>query len=701
MANMAYISLICIIFCMQPITTFYIPGVAPLDFKKGENVEVKAVKMTSTKTQLPYDYYDIAIHCKPLNGTKYKSENLGEILRGDRIVNTNFKVDMDVDVRCQTLCKDINLTPQQSSTLGKRIRKNYYVHLLVDNLPCATKFQNVETHETLYEHGYRLGLHTKQTEETYLNNHLVMKLYYHKESEELYRVVGFEVEPKSIDSKRIAVNDDGTCTIKSGQEMQLINPKGENTVTMTYEVEWAFSETRWASRWDTYLAMTDVQIHWFSIVNSVIVVFFLAGILSMIIVKTLRRDIARYNQEDSDDVTEETGWKLVHGDVFRPPRGKNFLAALIGSGIQIFLMSLIVIVFGALGMLSPSSRGALITAACFLYVFMGLIAGFYAGRIYKTIKGSNWKRTAALTATLYPGIVFSIGFFLNFFIWGKRSSGAVPFTTMLSILVMWLGISFPLVCFGFYFGYRKQPYDQPVRTNQIPRQVPEQQWFLHPVLSTLMAVSCSQISIVITYFQLCGEDYHWWWRSFVASGGSAFYVFAYSIFYFFTKLDITEVIPIMLYFGYTFLICFTFWTLTDMSAAAGFIIFRQVEQKPIEYLLLQTSYGEHHWTPPKGHLDNDESPLQAAERETKEEAGLDKNDLEYYDKFEEKITYNVNGKPKDVYYYLARLKNAQQKIHLSDEHQDLSWSNLNDSCNLVKHENLQNILRKAEEFIKK
>lgn len=94
---------------------------------------------------------------------------------------------------------------------------------------------------------------------------------------------------------------------------------------MTYEVTWIPSDTRWASRyvmtsasrfsvdgevfectrrlspifrWDTYLAMTDVQIHWFSIVNSVIVVFFLAGILSMIIVKTLRRDIARYNEEN-------------------------------------------------------------------------------------------------------------------------------------------------------------------------------------------------------------------------------------------------------------------------------------------------------------------------------------------------------------------------------------------------------------------
>ena len=51
-------------------------------------------------------------------------------------------------------------------------------------------------------------------------------------------------------------------------------------------------------------------------------------------------------------------------------------------------------------------------------------------------------------------------------------------------------------------------------------------------------------------------------------------------------------------------------------------------------------------------MDAGESPLQAAERETKEEAGLDKNDFEHLDKFEEKITYNVNGRPKDVFYYL-------------------------------------------------
>lgn len=55
----------------------------------------------------------------------------------------------------------------------------------------------------------------------------------------------------------------------------------------------------------------------------------------------------------------------------------------------------------------------------------------------------------------------------------------VPFTTMLALLCMWFGISLPLVYLGYYFGFRKQPYDNPVRTNQIPRQVPEQRWYMN------------------------------------------------------------------------------------------------------------------------------------------------------------------------------------------------------------------------------
>ena len=69
----------------------------------------------------------------------------------------------------------------------------------------------------------------------------------------------------------------------------------------------------------------------------------------------------------------------------------RLFAAVIGSGIQIFLMLAITIFFAMLGMLSPASRGALLTAAIFLYEFMGLVAGYYSGRLYRTIKGKEWK----------------------------------------------------------------------------------------------------------------------------------------------------------------------------------------------------------------------------------------------------------------------------------------------------------------------
>ena len=82
-------------------------------------------------------------------------------------------------------------------------------------------------------------------------------------------------------------------------------------------------------------------------------------------------------------------------------------------------------VFAMFGMPSPASRGALMTAAIVLFMFMGLIAGYSAARMYRTLKGTHWKRAAGLTASLFPGVVFGVGFFLNFFLWGKHSSGAV------------------------------------------------------------------------------------------------------------------------------------------------------------------------------------------------------------------------------------------------------------------------------------
>ena len=51
------------------------------------------------------------------------------------------------------------------------------------------------------------------------------------------------------------------------------------------------------------------------------------------------------------DVSEESGWKLVHGDVFRPPPNLVLLSAVVGTGAQLALLVLLVILLAIVAML--------------------------------------------------------------------------------------------------------------------------------------------------------------------------------------------------------------------------------------------------------------------------------------------------------------------------------------------------------------
>lgn len=62
----------------------------------------------------------------------------------------------------------------------------------------------------------------------------------------------------------------------------------------------------------------------------------------------------------------------------------------------------------------------------------------------------------------------------------------------------------------------------------------------HP--APLPFLSSHQPYLVLTSpfgrWQLCNEDYNWWWRSFMCSGSCALYIFLYSIWYLTKELDI-------------------------------------------------------------------------------------------------------------------------------------------------------------------
>merc|ERR1711871_348688 len=496
----------------------------------------------------------------------------------------------------------------------------------------------------------------------YLHNHLSMKIEYHKPEKSMFsdtittdngqtlsanvgnkntdenvkRVVKFEIEPFSVRHTVIPNKKDPTkkraalCTdptkqqlvhLWDGYEMD-ISGKDETSVTYTYDVIWIENkELKWASRWDVYLNMGNRykdDVHWFSIINSLLIVLFLTMMVAMIMMRTLYRDLQRYNRvptdEEKAEEREESGWKLVHADVFRPPQFPTLFSVCVGTGLQLSGMTSVVVVFAALGFLSPANRGSLVSALMVLFVLMGIVGGYFSARMYKTLNGQGYQKTTLLTAFGFPLLCFATFFLINIFVWAEGSSAAVPFSSMLAVCALWFGISVPLCFLGAFMGYRRDPYEHPVRTSEIPRQIPEQPWYMHPVCTIavagilpfgavfvelyfilnsiwfdryyyvfgflllvvlILAITVAELTIVLNYLQLCGEDYRWWWQSFFAAGSVAFYVFLYSLYYFSINSLMTKFTSLLVFFSYTTLMSAAMFLITGSFGFSATYLFNR------------------------------------------------------------------------------------------------------------------------------
>ena len=615
----------------QLASAFYLPGVAPSSYKADDVVplHVNSIKPVAGQdyrlhSVVSYDYYHPAFQfCQPEGGPKYVSESLGSILFGDRIMTSPFDLRMKRNEECKPLCK-VKYPSKMREFINDRIYQGYSLNWLVDGLPAGQMIRDELTGTEFISPGFFLGGleiedPEKANEEDVMltfNNHYDIIIDYHEVGDNQFRVVGVGVEPssKAYPGEPDCSDKHLPLVLEGGQEGDNDQPQ---EVYFSYSVYWNKSETAWATRWDKYLHVFDPKIHWFWLIDTAIIVVILVLTVMSILVRTLKKDFARYNRLDQidlddlsgnaieDGVQEDSGWKLVHGDVFRTPSHPLLLSILLGSGVQLFVMTGCTIVFALLGFLSPSNRGSLGTIMVILYTVLGFVGGYTSARTYKAMQGDKWKLNIGLTPVLVPGTVFSTFFMLDLFLWAKRSSGAVPFTTMLVLVAIWFIISIPLSVAGSWLGFRSRQIEAPVRTNQIPRQIPPATTYLKPIPSMLivgllpfgaifvelyfimssiwfsriyymfgflflcyglMVVVCAAVTVLMTYFLLCAENYHWQWRSFLAAGMSGGYIFLNCLLYLITKVKLGGLAGIVLYMGYSAIISFLFFILAGKSS---------------------------------------------------------------------------------------------------------------------------------------
>ena len=76
------------------------------------------------------------------------------------------------------------------------------------------------------------------------------------------------------------------------------------------------------------------------------------------------------------------------------------------------------------------------------------------------------------------------------------------------------------------------------------------------VVFVILILVTAFTTISLTYFQLTAEDHEWWWRSLLCGGSTGISIFAYAVYYFHMRSDMTGFMQSAYYFGYMSVICY-------------------------------------------------------------------------------------------------------------------------------------------------
>jgi len=592
-------------------------------YKQGEHVELWVNKVGPyANPHEAYEYYTLP-YCAPEtkhhpdnedNFDSFKSfQSMGEYLGGHQLRHSGHDIVFEPGQTKTESCTTKPLTETEAAKFIEAIQHRWFYQMYLDDLPVWGMVGEVipkDAHQqlTLQERDDldRLGkLHelsdlTKYFAKVYTKRNLVI-MYNGNQIVQ----VDLHSDPASL------------VEVKAGVEL-----------TFDLNVEWQETNDSFHGRFERYLDHDFFKhpIHWFSVFNSFMMVLFLIGLVALILLRTLKRDYARYGIVDEEEGNEyddegkpltsqeDAGWKQVHGDVFRAPALLALFAALIGTGWQLVVLTLSVIVFAVLGPMHGQvheERGEVLTAIIVCYALSSIVAGFTSGQYFKTYypttaaarrqstggaKTTLWQAVMVGTVLLLPTITVAILSYLNIVSLMYGTIHSIPFSVILKLFLLWIFVSVPLCVIGTMMGrHGGAKIDSfPCRVNAIPRPIPDMvPWYGRPsglvplagllsfgsifielyyVLTslwnykfyhvygfllgvyTILIVVVSMTSIIVVYFLLNAENYHWQWTAMASGGSTAVYVFLYGVYYFVVKTQMHGFLQTSFYFGYTTLL---------------------------------------------------------------------------------------------------------------------------------------------------
>jgi hypothetical protein len=176
---------------------------------------------------------------------------------------------------------------------------------------------------------------------------------------------------------KILYNEDRVIFANVSADLRQVQPLGDSdlSVEFSFSVEWIKTEVPYAKRMTLFrdsFFEADLEIHWLSILNSFVLVLLLTGFVILILRRILHSDYDRYSRstQNSDDDIDDSGWKLVHGDVFRLPPQVTLLSAFCGSGAHLAIMSVVCLGMAILGLIPLGDKGAGYPFFFFFLIFL-------------------------------------------------------------------------------------------------------------------------------------------------------------------------------------------------------------------------------------------------------------------------------------------------------------------------------------------